>query len=263
MSGRNAEIHGGQARLLRAAIITGATALTAPAAYVFGRAYREAWIHAHGLPASAFGVSLEDALLWAYVGLIQGAMRVVNHVLPNDWFSVFSWFFAFCILFVAAGIWIFASAFILGLFAAARRKVRSKWRRRRSKCGREPDSLSHVRRGASRALVFAYVAASAPVLFAGIAVYLLLLLALPAFLGSKIGSLIGGEAAQKIGGSQAGNEIDENSNFVYLSIMGGQAYGRLITCGEIGCGVQTEQGAEFVVWGEIKSISSRPHNVAN
>lgn len=261
-----AEGNGGQsrrARSLRAAIITGVTALTVPAAYVFGRAYREAWIHAHDLPSSAFSVSLEDALLGAYIGLIQGAMHVVDHFLPGDWFTIFHWLFAFCLLFVAAGIWISASAFIFGLFSAVRRKVRRKWLGRRSRCDGEQGSLFHVRRGASRALVFAYVAASAPIFFAAIAVYLLLLLALPALLGSKIGSLIGGAAAEKIGGSQIGNEVEENSNFVHLNNMGGSAYGRLIICGEIGCGVQTDQGPVFVVWDEIKSISTRPRSVAN
>lgn len=257
MSGKDEVSESGQPRFLRTAIVASVTALAAPATYVFGRAYREAWISAHGLPFSAFGVSLEDAFLWAYVGLIQGAMRAVNSVLPNDWFSVLSWFLAFCVLFVAAAIWIFVSAFVLGMFAAARRKVRIQWRRWRQKRGEESGSLSDVRRGASRALVFAYVTASAPFLFAGITVYLLLLLALPALLGSKIGRLTGMEAAQEIGNVQTGDEAEEKTNFVYLQNVSERAYGRLITCGEIGCGVQTDQGAEFVVWDEIKSISMR------
>lgn len=231
-----------------------AVVLLIPAAYVFGRAYQEAWLVAYKLPPQAFDTSFEDALMYAYLGVLHGAIRIVDLVIPNEQSMLLYWVAAFLLVFISVLAWVFAPTFLVRALATGRKKAL------RCKLGlhKRISDATGVRRIANpigRAFVSAYVIASAPVIAFTLALYMLALAVLPPALGAKIGGLEGARAAQEARGSETSDDKDQADYTVYGNEPGKRPLGKLVICGDKGCGVIVGQRVEFISWDSISRIS--------
>ncbi|WP_156962837.1 hypothetical protein [Aerolutibacter daejeonensis] len=227
------------------------SALLVPVAYVFGRSYIEAWIKAHGLPVEAFAISIEEALLGAYIGMLQGATRLIRMVVPDSDLLLPGYIALIALCFLLAYIWMWLSGAIIRTTTTLLRRML-----RFAGDKLHADRFTLLRQRVVPAFFAGYFVASLPLVIVAGFGYLVLLSILPALAGSKIGELEGLDAKNRAMSAVARGEFNPEHQFAELDDHGGGATALVVKCGDRGCGVMGKAGPAFVTWEGIKRISA-------
>lgn len=232
-----------------ARVLVWASVIAPLVCYVFGRAYVEAWTRAHGLPVSAFNVSVEDALFGAYVGLAQGVVFMFSRVLPEGSALVVYFTFAFLLVLSILVVWARVSAVLLSWAAGLWQRALEgavKW---------VSQSTREKLRKAIPHVTTAYMVASFPIFVVGVVLYLVLLALVPALAGDHVGQREGTAALSGARKAVASGEFGEDRQIATLTNSGSSELWLVVMCGDRGCGLVSQGGVRFVPWEGIESIS--------